>query len=67
MTYELLKNRSVSDATYARALSKFGEQGIIDMVGISGYYSMIAMVLNTARTPLPEGATPGLAPFPVNR
>lgn len=66
-TLELLKNRSVSDVTYGRALSKFGEQGIIDMVGISGYYSMIAMVLNTARTPLPEGAEPSLAPFPMNR
>jgi 4-carboxymuconolactone decarboxylase len=63
-TTELLQNRGVSDATYARALSKFGERGIIDMTGISGYYTMIAMVLNVARTPLNEGVTPGLKPFP---
>jgi 4-carboxymuconolactone decarboxylase len=61
---ELHRNHSVSDATYARALSKFGEQGIIDMIGLNGYYTLIAMVLNTARTPLPAGAAPALAPFP---
>ena len=61
---ELHRNHSVSDATYARTLSKFGEQGIIDMVGLSGYYTLISMVLNTARTPLPAGVAPALAPFP---
>jgi 4-carboxymuconolactone decarboxylase len=60
---ELHRNQSVTDATYARALSKFGEQGIIDMTGVNGYYTFLAMVLNTARTPLPKGTT-GLAPFP---
>jgi 4-carboxymuconolactone decarboxylase len=63
-TTELLNNRGVSDETYARALAKFGEQGIIDMTGISGYYTMIAMVLNVARTPLNEGVTPGLRHLP---
>ena len=61
---ELQRNQSVSDATYARTLQKFGEQGIIDMVGIAGYYTFLGMVLNTARTPLPAGVTPALAPFP---
>ena len=61
---ELDSNHSVSDATYARALSKFGEQGIVDMVSLHGYYTLIAMVLNTARTPLPPGATSGLARLP---
>jgi 4-carboxymuconolactone decarboxylase len=61
---ELHQNQGVSDPTYARAVDLFGEQGVIDMVGISGYYTMLAMVLNTARTPLPAGHTPALAPFP---
>ena len=61
---ELQQNRSVSDATYARAVSRFGERGIIDAVGIVGYYNLLAMVLNTARTPLPANVTPALAPFP---
>ena len=61
---ELHRNRSVSDATYARALAKFGEQGIVDAIGLSGWYTLVAMVLNTARTPLPAGAAPALVPFP---
>jgi 4-carboxymuconolactone decarboxylase len=61
---ELQQNQSVSDATYARAVGAFGEQGVIDIVGISGYYTLLAMVLNTARTPVPAGHTPALRPFP---
>jgi len=61
---ELHRNRSVSDATYARALAKFGEQGVVDAIGLSGWYTLVAMVLNTARTPLPADAAPALAPFP---
>jgi 4-carboxymuconolactone decarboxylase len=61
---ELHQNRSVSDATYARALALFGEKGVIDLTAVNGYYSLIAMVLNVARTELPAGAKPGLEPFP---
>jgi 4-carboxymuconolactone decarboxylase len=61
---ELHRNHSVSDATYARALATFGEQGLVDTIGLSGWYTLVAMTLNTARTPLPEGAAPQLAPFP---
>ena len=45
-------------------VSEFEEIGVIDTIGIMGYYSMLAMVMNTARTPLREGQTPGLKPFP---
>ena len=54
---ELHKNRSVSDATYARALANFGEQGIIDMISTDGFYSLLSMVMNVARTPLPKSAS----------
>jgi 4-carboxymuconolactone decarboxylase len=60
----LHRDGRVSDAVYARAVAEFGEQGVVDMVGLSGYYSLIAMVLNTARVPLAPNATPGLEPFP---
>jgi 4-carboxymuconolactone decarboxylase len=60
---ELLQNRSVSDASYARAVAKFGEQGILDAIGLMGHYSLIGMVLNTARTPADPGA-PALERFP---
>lgn len=61
---ELIRNRSVSDTTYARAREKFGERGIVDLVGIHGYYSLLAMLMNTACTPLPDGLAPGLSPLP---
>jgi 4-carboxymuconolactone decarboxylase len=61
---ELLRNHSVSDATYARVASKFGEKGIVDTIGLMGHYTMIAMVLNTARTPVPAEASARIAPFP---
>ena len=60
---ELQKNQSVSDATYVKAIAKLGEQGVIDALGITGYYTMLAMVMNTTRTPLPPGVAPPLAPF----
>lgn len=61
---ELLHNRTVSDSTYTRAVSKFGEQAVVDAVSISGYYTMIAMLLNTARTPLGPGIPAPLPAFP---
>ena len=61
---ELQRNQSVSDPTYANAIAAVGEQGLIDAVALVGQYSMLAMVLNTARTPLPDGAKPALKPFP---
>ena len=62
---ELQRNHGVSDATYARALAKFGEAGIVEAASLEGYYSLLAMVMNVARTPLPAGAArPPLAAFP---
>ena len=57
---ELQANHCVCDATYARALERYGEQGTIDLVALTGYYSLLAMVMNTTRTALPEGAKPTL-------
>jgi len=61
---ELQRHHSVSDATYARALAKFGEAGIVEATSMAGYYTLLAMVMNTARTPLPAGAKPPLTAFP---
>ena len=61
---ELNESRSVTDHTYARMVGKFGEQGMMDLIGLNGYYSFIAMVLNVSRFPLPPGNTPALTPFP---
>lgn len=61
---EALHNRSVSDATYERGLKQFGEQNLVDLLAIAGYYALLAMLLNVARTPLPEGKAPGMPHFP---
>jgi 4-carboxymuconolactone decarboxylase len=63
---ELLHNKSVSDPTYARALAKFGESGVVEAASLEGYYTFLSAVMNTARTSLPAGAKPALAPFPAN-
>ena len=62
---ELHRDHGVSDATFAAAKARFGEQGVIDLVAVSGYYVAVAMTLATARVPLPEGVAPPLAPLPV--
>jgi 4-carboxymuconolactone decarboxylase len=59
---ELHHRKGVSDATYARALALFGERGVIDLTGICGYYSFLAMMMNVARTPAPAEAK-GVAPL----
>lgn len=61
---EALHNKSVSDVTYERAVKRFGEQKMVDLLAIAGYYSMLAMLLNVARTQLPEGRQPGMPHFP---
>lgn len=48
---ELHRERQVSDASWARAISQFGEAGVIDLIGVNGYYALLAMVMNAARTP----------------
>ena len=63
-TTELLQNHAVSDATYARAVKRFGEQGTIEMVGVAAYYTYQSMVLNTARTPVTTPPAVALKPLP---
>jgi 4-carboxymuconolactone decarboxylase len=57
----LERRRSVGDAAYRRAVAAFGEAGVIDLIGVIGYYTTLAMILNVARTPPPRG-TPRLRP-----
>lgn len=60
---EILNTRRVSDTTYERAKALFGETGVIDLCGITGYYQLLALTMNVARTPAPEGEQP-LPRFP---
>lgn len=58
---ELQQRHCISDATYAHALALFGEQGVVDLAGLIGYYTLLAMVMNMARTAAPPSAA---APLP---
>ena len=61
---ELQNNQSVSDATYAKVVAKFGEPGVVELASIQGYYAYLAMMMNVARiTTQPNGAMP-LERFP---
>ena len=56
---ELHEKKAVSDATYQVALGAFGERGVVDLIAISGYYTLVSMVLNVDRRPVPgEGPLP---------
>ena len=57
---ELHETRAVSDTAFRAVADQFGERGVIDLVGLTGYYTMLAMVLNVGQQPLPGGATPPL-------
>ncbi len=59
---ELRRTHRVSDSTYARAQKILGDQGVVDLVALSGYYDLVSMTLNTAQVSPPE---PGPLPLPA--
>ena len=52
---ELHETKGVSDANYKRVLDRFGERGVFDLIAVNGYYSLVSMILNVDKTPLPDG------------
>lgn len=52
-TRELLTARRVSDATYARVKDILGERGLVDLVGIIGYYGLISLTINAFEVEVP--------------
>ncbi len=55
-TTQLRRDHSVDDAAYAKALEKFGEQGIVDLIAVNGYYDVVSMTLNVAHVRPPAEA-----------
>ena len=51
----------IADATCQAVADRFGERGVMDLIVLTGCYTMLAMVLNVTRQPLPDGAVPPLA------
>jgi 4-carboxymuconolactone decarboxylase len=62
---ELFRTHGVSDASFAAAVSRFGERGVIDLVGLVGYFATVSMVMNVAHTPAPAGEEPLLEHYPL--
>jgi len=58
---ELIDTKCLSDATFAEAIARLGEQGVVELGTIVGYYIAIGNALNIFQVPLPAGA---LQPFP---
>jgi 4-carboxymuconolactone decarboxylase len=52
--WEINRNKQVSDEVFARVEARFGKQGAVDLAGICGYYTFLAMELNMARYPIPS-------------
>jgi len=53
----------LDDGTFAALRERFGLDGVLDLLLLNGYYSAMAMVLNTAGMPLPGDAAPPLTPL----
>jgi 4-carboxymuconolactone decarboxylase len=62
---ELLATKGVSDATYAKAVKEFTEEGVIDILGIVGYYSTLGMIMNVGRTTLLADRKLPMDPLPL--
>ena len=60
---ESLANGEPSDAVFDQAAKLFGRAGVLDALALTGYYSMMAMVLNSSKIPLPEGTPIPLQPL----
>ena len=58
---ELRRDKRVSEAVFARAKAALGEQGVVDLIGVLGYYDLVSMTLNVAQVKPPE---PGPLPLP---
>ena len=53
---QLRRDHGVDDAIYAKALEKFDENGIMDLVAVNGYYDVVSMTLNVAHVVPPKDA-----------
>jgi 4-carboxymuconolactone decarboxylase len=55
---ELDRTRQVGDGAWTRAVGVFGEAGVVELIGVAGYYALLAMTMNAARTPAPHAEIP---------
>ncbi|MBV9016845.1 MAG: carboxymuconolactone decarboxylase family protein [Alphaproteobacteria bacterium] len=58
---EIFRTQRLSDTSFAETVAALGEQGLVEIIAIIGYYTLIGNTLNVFQVPLPEGEAP---PFP---
>jgi 4-carboxymuconolactone decarboxylase len=63
---EIYRDRKVSDATFAKAVGKYGEKGIMDIIGLAAYYGNTAMALIVSNGTRPAGNEPKLQKLAQN-
>ena len=61
-SHGLLRHHAVADDVYRAALDALGERGVVELTGVLGYYTLVAMTLVAFELGLPDGVPPDLAP-----
>ncbi|HET9904561.1 MAG TPA: carboxymuconolactone decarboxylase family protein [Xanthobacteraceae bacterium] len=56
--HQLFHAKDVDDATFEKAVARYGEKGTLELICLAGYYAFVSQILNAKRHPLPEGARP---------
>jgi 4-carboxymuconolactone decarboxylase len=62
LTTALYRDKKVTDAVYKAAADRFGERGVMDIIGIIGYYDLVSMTLITMQAGAPNDS---VAPLPA--
>ena len=55
MAREILTGGHLSDSSYARGIDALGDELMVELIGICGYYSLISFTLNVFEVPVPDG------------
>jgi 4-carboxymuconolactone decarboxylase len=60
---QLHRNKKVDNTAYGRALALLGEKGVMDLIGVTGYYTLVSMTISVAEVSVPRGAQNPLKPL----
>lgn len=64
-TAALHRSRAVDGRLFVQARESWGEHGVVELTALCGYYTLVALILNVAEMPVPEGSrVPFEAPRP---
>lgn len=55
---QLVTSGAVDDRTYTGAVELLGDRGVVELVSLCGYYTLVSFTLNAFAVPLPPGTQP---------